>query len=43
MINMENIAMNAVKGLYKDDHGQFTRKGEPDLAMARKLLYGKEY
>jgi PAS domain S-box-containing protein len=43
LINTETIAFNAVKGLYKDDSGQFTIKGEPDLAMARKLLYGKEY
>ena len=43
LINLENIAMNAVKGLYKDDDGHFTIKGEPDMAMARALLHGKAY
>ena len=43
LINLENIAMNAVKGLYKDSDGRFTIKGDPDMAMARNLLYGKEY
>lgn len=43
LICMERIAMNAVKGLYNDRSGQFTIKGEPDLAMARSLLYGKAY
>ena len=43
LINLEDVAMNAIKGLYKNDNGQFTIKGEPDMAMARKLLHGKEY
>ncbi|MGD9825234.1 PAS domain S-box protein, partial [Desulfobacter sp.] len=43
LINLENIAMNAVKGLYKDDEGQFTIKRAPDMEMARNLLHGKEY
>lgn len=43
LINLEDIAMNAVKGLYKDEKGLFTIEGKPDLAMAVKLLHGKEY
>ena len=43
LTNLENIAMNAVKGLYRDDDGRFTIKGEPDMVMARNLLYGREY
>ena len=43
LVNLEDIAMNAVKGLYKDERGQFTIRGEPDLAMAARLLHGKEY
>ena len=43
LINLIDIAMNAGKGLYKDDKGRFTIKGDPDMAMARQLLYGKEY
>ncbi|MBL7225662.1 MAG: PAS domain S-box protein [Desulfobacteraceae bacterium] len=43
LINLEDVAMNAIKGLYKDEDGRFTIKDEPDMAMARKLLHGKEY
>ena len=43
LANLEKIAMNAVKGLFKDADGGFTIKGEPDMAMARAILYGKEY
>ncbi len=35
--------MNAVKGVYRADDGQFTIKDEPDLAMARDLLHGQAY
>lgn len=43
LINLEDIAMYAVKGLFKDNRGKFTIEGEPDLEMARRLLHGKEY
>ena len=43
LINLENTAFHAIKGLYKDENGEFTVKGEPDLETARRLLYGKEY
>jgi len=43
LINLEDIAMNAVKGLFRDGDGQFTITGQPDLLMASKLLHGKEY
>lgn len=43
LVNMEVKAMNAVKGLYPDSSGNYTRKGEPDLAMAAALLHSKEY
>ncbi|WP_459933785.1 transporter substrate-binding domain-containing protein [Fundidesulfovibrio butyratiphilus] len=43
LINLEDIAMNAVKGLYKDENGRFTVKGHPDMAMARNILHGEEY
>ncbi len=43
LINLENIAINAVKGLYRDDEGRFTINGDPDMKMARNLLYGKQY
>ncbi|MEF1256764.1 methyl-accepting chemotaxis protein [Vibrio sp. M260112] len=43
LVNMEVKAMNAVKGLYPDSSGNYTQKGEPDLAMAAALLHSKEY
>ncbi|WP_321414618.1 transporter substrate-binding domain-containing protein [uncultured Desulfobacter sp.] len=43
LISLENIAMNAVKGVYKDENGQFTIKRTPDMAMARNIVHGREY
>ncbi|GLT17042.1 methyl-accepting chemotaxis protein [Vibrio zhanjiangensis] len=43
LVQMEVKAMNAVKGLYPDSSGNYTQKGEPDLAMAAKLLHSKDY
>ncbi len=43
LITLENIAMNAVKGLYEDASGRFAIKRTPDLVMARNLLHGEEY
>jgi PAS domain S-box-containing protein len=43
LANLENTAINAVNGLFKDDEGRFTIKGEPDLVMATRLLHGEEY
>ncbi len=43
LIDLEQVAMNAVKGIYKDDSGRFTIKGRPDMEMARNLLHGREY
>ena len=43
LVHLETVAMNAVKGVFQDEKGNFTRFGEPDRPMARRLLYGKEY
>ncbi|EOV0103181.1 methyl-accepting chemotaxis protein [Vibrio vulnificus] len=43
LVNMEVKAMNAVKGIYPDSSGNYTRRAEPDMAMAAKLLHSKEY
>lgn len=43
LVNLEVEAMNAVKGLYKDSSGQYTRRGEPDWELARSLVHGREY
>ncbi|MDF2184793.1 methyl-accepting chemotaxis protein [Grimontia hollisae] len=44
LVNLEVKAMNAVKGLYPDPAtGNYTVKGQPDLAMAAELLHSKKY
>jgi PAS domain S-box-containing protein len=43
LTDLENTSMNIVKGQYKDADGKFSIKREPDLGMARSLLFGKEY
>ncbi|MEK7990481.1 MAG: ATP-binding protein [Thiotrichaceae bacterium] len=43
LVNIENIAMHAVKGKFLDHNGAFTILGEPDFELARKLVYNKEY
>ncbi|MBS0419992.1 MAG: methyl-accepting chemotaxis protein [Proteobacteria bacterium] len=43
LVKRETIAMNAVKGLFQDDKGAFTRKGPPDLKMARDLVHDATY
>ncbi|MDY7577986.1 methyl-accepting chemotaxis protein [Herbaspirillum sp. RTI4] len=43
LVRAETIAMNAVKGLYEDGKGGFTKQGQPDLEAARKLTHDKTY
>ena len=43
LIATEVEAMNAVKGLYKDNSGNYTQKSEPNLERARKLMHDKNY
>ncbi len=43
LVSMEVRAMNAVKGLYPDASGNYTKRGEPDLSMAAQLLHSKQY
>ncbi len=43
LVRMETVAMNATKGLFDDGNGNFTRKGDPDLELARQLMHSKEY
>ena len=43
LVNLEMIAMAAVKGRFKDAMGQFTIQGEPDMKMARNILHGEAY
>ncbi|MDR2892132.1 MAG: HAMP domain-containing protein, partial [Deltaproteobacteria bacterium] len=43
LVLLEDKAMNAAKGLYQDTTGKYTVKGDPDLEMARQLMFSKEY
>ena len=43
LVKTETIAMNLVKGLRQDASGQFTVKGEPDLAQAREMMHDAHY
>jgi len=43
LVNLENIAMNAIKGKYKDSQGKFTILGKPNREFAISLMHGREY
>jgi methyl-accepting chemotaxis protein len=43
LVKIETIAMNAVKGLFDDGRGNYTKKGEPNLELARQLMHSKDY
>ncbi|MEO2215873.1 methyl-accepting chemotaxis protein [Chromobacterium vaccinii] len=43
LVNTETVAMNAMKGRFADGRGGFTRQGEPDPALARRILHDSQY
>lgn len=43
LVTTETIAMNAVKGLFADDAGGYTKKGKPDPDMARRIMFDDQY
>jgi len=43
LVKTETIAMNLVKGLHADSKGEFTVKGEPDLAKAAVMMHDLAY
>jgi methyl-accepting chemotaxis protein len=43
LVTTETIAMNAVKGRFADDRGGYTRKGPPDLELARRIMHDEQY
>ncbi len=43
LVKIEEIALNAIKGLYKDDSGQFTKTGQPDPVLAQELMHSAYY
>lgn len=40
---LETEAMNAAVGIFKDANGDYTVRGEPNLALAESLVYSPEY
>lgn len=43
LVATEVAAMNAVKGVFDDGTGKFSKKGNPDMELARKLVHSVEY
>ncbi len=43
LTHLETKAMNAVKGIFQDENGNYTLKGEPDLKLAASIMHGDEY
>ncbi|WP_293764903.1 methyl-accepting chemotaxis protein [uncultured Aquitalea sp.] len=43
LTRLDAQAMNAVKGIYPDEHGEFTQRSQPDYDMARQILHGDAY
>ena len=43
LVNLETVAMNAVKGRFADDAGAFTLRGAPDFERARDLMHSTDY
>lgn len=43
LVNIENIAMNAMRGLFMDARGEPTVHGEPDPELARRLMHDEAY
>jgi methyl-accepting chemotaxis protein len=43
LVKTEAVAMHAVKGMFDDGCGGFTRRAQPDLAMAARIMHGDDY
>ena len=43
LVKTEETAMHAVKGVYRDANGSFSLRGEPDPAMASRILFDETY
>ncbi|MBA2269076.1 MAG: PAS domain S-box protein, partial [Chthoniobacterales bacterium] len=43
LVKTEEDAMQAVKGVYRDSSGKFSIHGEPDRAMATRILFDQTY
>jgi len=40
---LETKAMNAIKGIFQDENGNYTIKKEPDFTLARQIMHGEQY
>jgi len=43
LVKLETRAMHAVNGEFEDGRGGYSRRGAPDLELARNLMHSKEY
>ena len=43
LISLEEVALNAVKGLFQDQNGEFTVRGAPDMNMAKEIMFSRKY
>ncbi len=43
LVTTEKIAMNAIKGLFDDGAGNFTKKDRPDFELARRIMFDETY
>ncbi len=43
LVTTETVAMNAVKGLFADGNGGYTRRAQPDLELARRIMHDRQY
>jgi len=43
LTHLETKAMNAVKGIFLDESGEYTKKSFPDLKLAAKIMHSDEY
>ena len=43
LTNLEHKAMNAIKGIFQDENGNYTIKVKPDFALARELMHSNAY
>jgi methyl-accepting chemotaxis protein len=43
LVTTETIAMHAIKGEFDDGRGGYTKKGPPDLELARQIMHDDKY
>lgn len=43
LVHTETVAFNAMKGLFEDEQGVFSLRGDPDTAFARTIVFDEKY